>query len=179
MAKKKKKTKAKKVAALQALKAPRSVKAKPKPKPKPKSPSPRSAAGGLTFNHAMIYCRDVARSVAFYRDALGLRVVDEYPGGYARLRSPGSDSTIALHALEPGQQFLPANEGMRLYFEVKALDAFCTKLAANGVAFDQPPKGMPWGWKHAYLKDPDGHEISLYWAGAQRLGKTRMTGGDH
>jgi hypothetical protein len=24
---------------------------------------------------------------------------------------------------------------------------------------------MPWGWRHAYLNDPDGHEISLYWAG--------------
>ena len=26
------------------------------------------------------------------------------------------------------------------------------------------PKDMPWGWRHAYLNDPDGHEISLYWA---------------
>jgi hypothetical protein len=30
---------------------------------------------------------------------------------------------------------------------------------------------MPWGWKHAYLDDPDGHEVSLYWAGAKRLKK--------
>jgi hypothetical protein len=31
---------------------------------------------------------------------------------------------------------------------------------------------MPWGWKHAYLDDPDGHEVSLYWAGAKRFKKT-------
>ena len=36
----------------------------------------------------------------------------------------------------------------------------------------QPPKLMPWGWKHAYLNDPDGHEISLYWAGRKRFQKT-------
>jgi hypothetical protein len=26
------------------------------------------------------------------------------------------------------------------------------------------PEVMPWGWKHAYLDDPDGHEVSLDWA---------------
>jgi hypothetical protein len=29
------------------------------------------------------------------------------------------------------------------------------------------------GWKHAYLDDPDGHEVSLYWAGAKRLKKSK------
>jgi hypothetical protein len=33
---------------------------------------------------------------------------------------------------------------------------------------------MPWGWKHAYVNDPDGHEVSLYWAGAKRFQKTDM-----
>ena len=46
---------------------------------------PRS---GLEFNHAMIYATDVARSLEFYRDALGFRLIEEYPGSYARLRSP-------------------------------------------------------------------------------------------
>jgi len=32
---------------------------------------------------------------------------------------------------------------------------------------------MPWGWKHAYLDDPDGHEVSVYTAGAKRLRKQR------
>ena len=30
---------------------------------------------------------------------------------------------------------------------------------------------MPWGWRHAYLNDPDGQEISLYWAGENRMKK--------
>lgn len=167
----KKRAKAKKVAA--------KAKAKPQAKGKPKAKPASGTDGVLTFNHAMIYSRDIPRAVAFYRDALGFRVVDDYPGAYARMCSPGGTSTIALHCLEDGQQLVPANEGMRLYFEVKSLDAFCEKLATSGVAFEQMPKDMPWGWKHAYLKDPDGHEISLYWAGAQRLQKTRMTGGDH
>jgi uncharacterized glyoxalase superfamily protein PhnB len=71
------------------------------------------------------------------------------------------------NALEPGRT--AASDGVRLYFEVKNLDAFCRKLAATGVEFREMPKPQPWGWTHAYLDDPDGHEVSLYWAGAQRL----------
>jgi len=128
----------------------------------------------------MIYVTDVGRSLAFYRDALGFRVVDEYAGAYARLQAPAGGSTIALHGLEPGQTLVPSKAGMRLYFEVKALDRCCADLVARGVVFTQLPKHMPWGWQHAYLMDPDGHEISLYWAGAARLRATRIADdGDH
>jgi hypothetical protein len=101
-------------------------------------------------------------------------VVDAYPGAHARLRSPNGRTTIALHVVDPGQRMNAKTEGLRLYFEVKGLDAFCKALADMGVKLDQLPKKMPWAWKHAYLRDPDGHEISLYWAGKTRLQKTVM-----
>jgi uncharacterized glyoxalase superfamily protein PhnB len=80
--------------------------------------------------------------------------------------------------LDAGQRLNPATEGLRLYFEVKGLDTFCRTLRRKGVRIDQMPKDMPWGWKHAYLRDPDGHEISLYWAGQARFRKTTMRGSD-
>jgi catechol 2,3-dioxygenase-like lactoylglutathione lyase family enzyme len=127
----------------------------------------------LEFNHAMIYAADVERALRFYRDALGFEAVDVHPGAYARLKSPAGGTTIALHALEPGQSMDPDREGLRLYFEVEDLDAFCQRLAEKGVPFDQMPGDMPWGWRHAYLRDPDGHEISLYWAGEGRTRNIR------
>ena len=128
----------------------------------------------LNFNHAMIYSRDVARALTFYRDLLGLTVLEEFRGGdrlvYARLKSQAGDSTIALHLQAPAE---PLNTGgVRLYFEVRELDEFCKELEAAGAKFSKPPAMMPWGWKHAYLDDPDGHEISLYWAGPERLKKS-------
>ena len=126
----------------------------------------------VEFNHAMVYTTRLAGALKFYRDALGFEVVDSHAGAYARLKSPAGTATIALHAVEPGQVITPKAEGVRLYFEVKGLDAFCKALARKGVKFDQMPKDMPWGWRHAYLRDPDGHEISLYWAGEARFGKT-------
>jgi catechol 2,3-dioxygenase-like lactoylglutathione lyase family enzyme len=132
----------------------------------------RSLARTLEFNHAMIYTADMAKARAFYEGALGFKVIDEYPGVYTRLRSPGGKATIALHLLEPGQKTQPSAEGVRLYFEVKELEKFCKSLSEKGVKLDQEPNTMPWGWEHAYLKDPDGHELSLYWAGRKRFMKT-------
>jgi len=125
----------------------------------------------------MIYSRDVASSLRFYVELLGLKQVEifEWQGRpvYARLKSGRGQGTIALHQLEQGKT-LPEFSGVRLYFEVKELDKFCKRLEDAGVALKQQPKVMPWGWRHAYLDDPDGHEVSLYWAGAKRFRKTRM-----
>ena len=125
----------------------------------------------------MIYSRDVAASLKFYSGLLGFKVVEqmEYKGRlvYARLRAPRGTSTIALHALEAGSSSAD-RAGVRLYFETKDLDKFCATLQAQGVEFSKLPNLMPWGWKHAYLNDPDGHEVSLYWAGAKRLRASKM-----
>ena len=88
------------------------------------------------------------------------------------MKSPGSRTTIGLHLLQPGEK--PDADGLRLYFETKDLDKVCKAVESGGVVLTQPPKTMPWGWKHAYLNDPDGHEISIYWAGRKRFQKSAM-----
>jgi catechol 2,3-dioxygenase-like lactoylglutathione lyase family enzyme len=127
----------------------------------------------VEFNHAMIYVRELARAQHFYADLLGFKVIEEFGGCYTRLRSPRGQTTLALHLVEPGKT-LPDADGVRLYFETKDLDQVVKSLEADGVRFTELPKLMPWGWKHAYLNDPDGHEVSLYWAGRKRFQKTVM-----
>ena len=179
----KKKAKAKKAPAKKARAsrpakplAAKTAKAKPaKPLQKKAAPSPE-ADGKLTFNHAVIYVKDVERGLRFYRDMMGFKLIEDfrYEGTavYARLRAPGGDGTIALHQAGPGVSV--ASDGVRLYFEVGELDDFCRKLQQKGFYITQLPRMMPWGWRHAYLNDPDGHEISLYWAGENRMKKTVM-----
>jgi len=143
--------------------------------PKPVASVP-SGDGKLTFNHAMIYVKDVNRALAFYRDLLGFKLIEDfrYDGipVYARLRAPGGDGTIALHQANASASI--ASEGVRLYFEVVNLDDFCRSLIRKGFYITQMPRMMEWGWRHAYLNDPDGHEISLYWAGEMRWKKSVM-----
>src|SRR5271157_2695315 len=155
--------------------AKRAVAKKAKPKPTKAAAAPATGEK-LTFNHAMIYVNDVERGLHFYHDLMGFKLIEDfrYEGTpvYARLRAPGGDGTIALHLAGPGVSL--ASDGVRLYFEVRDLDGFCRKLQQKGFYITQMPRMMPWGWRHAYLNDPDGHEISLYWAGKNRMQKTVM-----
>src|SRR5690348_6519250 len=143
---------------------------------RPYTPQLLEVCAKLSFNHAMVYVKDVQRALEFYRDLLGFEMVDEFRDEgkpvYARLRAPGGDGTVALHMAGPGTSL--ASEGVRLYFEIRELDEFCRKLQAKHFYITQMPRMMPWGWRHAYLNDPDGHEISLYWAGENRMKKTVM-----
>jgi catechol 2,3-dioxygenase-like lactoylglutathione lyase family enzyme len=155
---------------------PKKAKMAARPATKAAPPQPPPAGDKLSFNHAMVYVKDVQRALDFYHRLLGFKQVDEfrYEGRpvYARLCAPGGEGTIALHQAGPGASL--ASEGVRLYFEIRDLDGFCRKLQASGFYITQMPQMMPWGWRHAYLNDPDGHEISLYWAGENRMKKTVM-----
>jgi catechol 2,3-dioxygenase-like lactoylglutathione lyase family enzyme len=138
------------------------------------APRTASAEGQLSFNHAMIYVKDVERALHFYRDLLGFKPIEDFRVEgrpvYARLKAPGGDATIGLH--QAGASDSVASDGVRLYFEVRELDDFCRKLQQKNFFITRLPAMMPWGWRHAYLNDPDGHEISLYWAGENRMKKT-------
>ena len=168
--------KKKSIATIEKRAAPKRRKTNVQRAKKPSTPQPPEAGDKLSFNHAMVYVKDVQCALGFYRDLLGFKMVDEFRHEgkpvYARLRAPGGDGTVALHMAGPGTSL--ASEGVRLYFEIRELDDFCRKLQAKHFYITQMPRMMPWGWRHAYLNDPDGHEISLYWAGENRLKKTVM-----
>jgi catechol 2,3-dioxygenase-like lactoylglutathione lyase family enzyme len=171
-----KKKPAKKASAKKTVVKAKAAVKKAKPAAKPVPIAVPDTGDKLTFNHAMIYSRDVSKSLEFYRGMLGFKVVDEFLHDgillYARLRAPGGDGMIALHLAGPGIAI--TSDGVRLYFEIRNLDDFCRKLQAKGLYLPSAPKVMPWGWRHIYINDPDGHEISLYWAGEMRMQKTVM-----
>ncbi len=56
------------------------------------------------LNHAVLYVRDVDRSVAFYTEALGFRVKVEIPGRAAFLQAEGSTNDHDLGLFAVGTQ---------------------------------------------------------------------------
>src|SRR6185437_17106157 len=66
------------------------------------------------LNHAVLYVRDVARSVAFYRDVLGFRRIDMTPEGFAGaafLQAAGSTNDHDLGLFEIGANAGPSGAG--------------------------------------------------------------------
>jgi catechol-2,3-dioxygenase len=118
------------------------------------------------LNHAVLYVRDVAATVEFYRAALGLEVRLEVPGRAAFLRAPGSanDHDLGVFAVPDGA--LPAGRYLGLYhlaWEVGTLADLAdirARLAANGALVGASDHRVS---KSLYAKDPSGIEFEVMW----------------
>lgn len=118
------------------------------------------------LNHAVLYVRDVATAVAFYRDVLGFEVVTADPGGRAAfLRAGGSDNhhDLGLIAVGPGAPRPPrgATGLYHLAWRVGSIHELArarTVLAERGALGGQSDHGVS---KSLYAHDPDGNEFEI------------------
>jgi catechol 2,3-dioxygenase-like lactoylglutathione lyase family enzyme len=116
----------------------------------------------MNLNQVTIGSTDLGRAERFYA-SLGLRLIVRY-GHYLRFECPQGDSTFSVELVE-GR---PADSALTIYFETDRVDAEYARLVEAGVIFDQEPADMPWLWREARLRDPDGNRLCLYHAGANR-----------
>ncbi|MBN9100448.1 MULTISPECIES: VOC family protein [unclassified Pseudonocardia] len=121
------------------------------------------------LNHAVLYVRDVDRSVAFYSDALGFRVVAGMPGRAAFLQAEGStnDHDLGLFAMGAGAGDTQAGRttvGLyHLAWEVDTLAELrriAGVLREHGALAGASDHGTT---KALYARDPDGIEFEVSW----------------
>jgi catechol-2,3-dioxygenase len=123
------------------------------------------------LNHAVLYVRDVQRSVEFYGAMLGFRHIEgmEALRGAAFLRAPGSsnDHDLGLFEVGAGAQDSPAGQGAvglyHLAWEVDTLDELeriSAVLAERGALVGATDHATT---KALYAKDPDGLEFEVSW----------------
>lgn len=115
------------------------------------------------MNQVTVPVQDVASAVAFYQ-GLGLHLVVQSPH-YARFVCPNGLATFSVHLHEGAVP--PA--ATTVYFECDHLDQHVMHLKAQGYVFEDGPKDQPWEWREAYLRDPAGNLICLYYAGDTRV----------
>jgi catechol 2,3-dioxygenase-like lactoylglutathione lyase family enzyme len=120
----------------------------------------------MRFNHVTLDVADLERSKRFYT-ALGLVQIVDSPPRYARFLLPNGDATLSVEVTDSERD--PRPDRAQLYFECDALDETVAALEATGIVFDQEPTDMFYLWREARLRDPDGHELRLYFAGENRL----------
>ena len=124
------------------------------------------------LNHAVLYVRDLERSVAFYTDVLGFRRVDMTPDGFAGaafLQAPGSTNDHDLGLFQIGDGAGPSAAGRstvglyHLAWEVDTLaelERLAGDLSAAGALGGASDHGTT---KSLYAQDPDGLEFEVAW----------------
>lgn len=117
----------------------------------------------MNLNQITVPSLDIKKSIAFYQ-TLGLKLIVK-SDHYARFECPDGTSTFSVHLAEK----LPSGVGISVYFECEDLDERVDALLHKGIVFDELPKDQSWLWREAYLKDPDGNQLILFFAGENRL----------
>jgi catechol 2,3-dioxygenase-like lactoylglutathione lyase family enzyme len=97
---------------------------------------------------------DYGRSVAFYRDVLGLHVCREWATGTVFFLGGG--------LLEVSRSAGPVTDDkLSLWLQVRDVDAEFARLQAAGVEVVEAPVDEPWGLREARIRDPDGLMLVL------------------
>jgi catechol 2,3-dioxygenase-like lactoylglutathione lyase family enzyme len=127
-------------------------------------------AGGIVT----VFVTDMDRSVRFYTEQLGLKLLQRYRNQFATIDA-GHGLTIGLH---PSDSASPAGEkktgiSIGLYLTGTIRDAV-TALSGRGVVFDSPIVNEETVGMFAYFNDPDGN--SLYVAEMREEMKNESAG---
>lgn len=116
-------------------------------------------------NSIVLFVQDFEKSLAFYRDTLGLEVAQLEPK-FVAFKMDGQD--FALNAIPeaaemvnvPLESFEPQTgkvDRVLLCANVDNVDKAYETLKAKGVEFTMPPVSQPWGIRAVYFKDPEGN----------------------
>ena len=105
----------------------------------------------ILSSRVLIRPSDRERSLAFYRDVLGLAIVREFPGGTVFFAGNGFIEVS-------GQGAGNAGEGTALWMQVRDVDAAHRELADHVV---REPRDERWGLREMWIADPDGTRIVL------------------
>jgi lactoylglutathione lyase len=113
----------------------------------------------MKLQYAIVFVSDMSRSLAFYRDVIGLPVRFETPQWTELITG---DATLALHASKSGVPPSPQHSAgtCRPGFAVPDLDAFHARMKNHGVTVLQEPMAR-FGVRIAQYVDPDDLVMSV------------------
>lgn len=131
------------------------------------SARPYKADPAMAIGHVHLKVSDLERSVAFYRDVLGLEVTTRMGDRVAFLSAGGYHHHIGLNTWESQGGPRPARNAVGLYHTAFLFSdrASLARAVQNVLDHDVRLDGAAdHGVSNAvYLSDPDGNGIELYW----------------
>ncbi|MBL8032614.1 MAG: VOC family protein [Leptospiraceae bacterium] len=117
----------------------------------------------MKYLHAMVRVRDLDKSLAFFKDALGLveNRRKDYPEGRYTLVYLGApenrEAEIELTYNYDDEDYGGSRNFGHLAFEVENIYAMCEKLQKLGITINRPPRDG----RMAFVRSPDQISIEL------------------
>ena len=115
--------------------------------------------------HTRYRVTDLAKTVAFYRDVLGLEETRRHtsPRGSQLVffKAPDSEEEIEICQFDESGPVIIGPDVTHLAFEVDDLAAFAKHAAANGYPLSDGPTPTGSGSVIAFIDAPEGYEIEL------------------
>ena len=114
----------------------------------------------------MIFVRDQERSLRFYVDQLGFRlVVDqrfESGGRWIEIAPPDGNASLSLALATPdSEEYKLIGHDTRIYFITEDVNAKFNEWSSRGVRFHFPPQVPEWGGTFTRFEDVDGNSFGL------------------
>ena len=122
--------------------------------------------------HTRYRVTDLDKTVAFYKDVLGLQEIRRHLSGRGSqlvfFKAPGSDEEIEICKYDASGPVVVGPDLTHLAFEVDDLDAFAKQSAAKGYPLSDGPHRNNDGGAIAFIDAPEGYEIELIQRGDKR-----------
>ncbi|MDB6146485.1 MAG: Glyoxalase/bleomycin resistance protein/dioxygenase [Spartobacteria bacterium] len=115
--------------------------------------------------HTRYRVTDLEKTVAFYRDVLGLTEVRRHTSGRGSqlvfFKAPQSDEEIEICKFDESGPVVVGPDLTHLAFEVDDIDRFARDVAAKGYPLSDGPHRTERGDAIAFIDAPEGYEIEL------------------
>ena len=115
--------------------------------------------------HTRYRVSDLEKTVAFYRDVLGLELTRQHtsPRGSKLVffKAPGSEEEIEICKFDGSGPVKVGHDITHLAFEVDDLAAFAQQAATKGYPLSDGPTPTGSGSIIAFIDAPEGYEIEL------------------
>ena len=118
----------------------------------------------VSLHFIMIFVRDQERSLRFYLDQLGFRlIVDQRVAGHRwiEVAPPDGTANIAIAQALPDSVATLVGRDTGIYFVTEDIQAKYNEWSSRGVHFQSPPQKPPWGGIFTRFEDPDGNSFGL------------------
>lgn len=122
--------------------------------------TPIAASPRVTSLAPQFLVDDLARAIAYYRDALGFTFGEPWGGFYAIGRRDGLELHLKEAPKNPAErQYRRDHDHLDAAAGVDGIEVFYEQCVASGARILKPLAATAWGTRDFYVEDPDGYII--------------------